>query len=96
MIETDRLKNVVIFIQTTLNSFGIEIADKSFSLKPSLKLQDLLLIQELYQRQKKYIYIIRKTLDFTLIYNTNNLMEYWKIFGINQVNYVLTIDQDIR
>ena len=96
MIETHRLKNVVIFIQTTLNSFGSKIADKSFSLKASLKLQDLLLIQELYQRQKKYIYIIRKNFDFTLISNTNNLMEYPKIFRINQANYVLTIDQEIR
>ena len=96
MIETDGLKNVVIFIQTTLNSFGIEIADKSFSLKASLKLQDLLLIQELDQRQKKYIDMIRKNFHFTLISNTNNLMEYRKIFRINQVNYVLTIDQEIR
>ena len=91
-----RLKNVVIFIQTTLNALGSKIADKSFSLKASLKLQDLLLIQELDQRQKKYIYMIRKNFDFTLISNTNNLMEYRKFFRINQVNYVLTIDQEIR
>ena len=86
----------MIFIQTTLNAFGSKIADKSFSLKASVKLQDLLLIQELDQRQKKYIYMIRKNFDFTLISNTNNLMEYRKIFRINQVNYVLTIDQEIR
>ena len=67
-METDGLKNVVIFIQTTLNSFGIEIADKSFSLKASLKLQDLLLIQELYQRQKKYIYILLEKLLILLLY----------------------------